>query len=390
MPIASRRPRTGSRHGMICSPQVLGAHGRDQRRRGVDRRLRVQRRDAAHAVAPAPPRSWGSAFSSPRSSARCARLTISAIAPTLFRTRPVPVQLDDPARGAGRARRDRQPARAAGPDRDRLPQLARAVRPQWFFGSLKVSTIVTLIFGIFGTLIELLQVRLNDATVALRTKERDEADARRLAAEAQLASIESRVQPHFLFNTLNSIAALVHDDPGRRGTDDRPARRAAALGARQHGDAAGPARPGAPRSSAPISTSSGCASAIGCATTSTSPTASASAMVPRMALQTLVENSVKYAVSPRREGGIDPRHRDAARRPRPHHRRRRWAGVRRRAPAGGARPGAARRAAGDAVRRPRLDARRQPRRATPAITIDVPAESAISSESAIRNPRSAS
>jgi sensor histidine kinase YesM len=29
----------------------------------------------------------------------------------------------------------------------------------------------------------------------------------------------------------------------------------------------------------------------------------ASARVPRMALQTLVENSVKYAVSPRREGG---------------------------------------------------------------------------------------
>ena len=29
----------------------------------------------------------------------------------------------------------------------------------------------------------------------------------------------------------------------------------------------------------------------------------ASAIVPRMALQTLVENSVKYAVSPRREGG---------------------------------------------------------------------------------------
>ena len=55
--------------------------------------------------------------------------------------------------------------------------------------------------------------RLNEATVALRTKERDEAEARRLAAEAQLASIESRVQPHFLFNTLNSIAALVHDDP---------------------------------------------------------------------------------------------------------------------------------------------------------------------------------
>ena len=59
----------------------------------------------------------------------------------------------------------------------------------------------------------MMRAQLDAATLALRTKERDEAEARRLAAEAQLASIESRVQPHFLFNTLNSIAALVHDDP---------------------------------------------------------------------------------------------------------------------------------------------------------------------------------
>src|SRR4051795_9875305 len=55
--------------------------------------------------------------------------------------------------------------------------------------------------------------RLEETTVALRTKERGVPEARPRAAEAQLASIESRVQPHFLFNTLNSIAALVHDDP---------------------------------------------------------------------------------------------------------------------------------------------------------------------------------
>ena len=55
--------------------------------------------------------------------------------------------------------------------------------------------------------------RLVAATLALRTKERDEAEARRVATEAQLASLESRVNPHFLFNTLNSIAALVRDDP---------------------------------------------------------------------------------------------------------------------------------------------------------------------------------
>ena len=59
----------------------------------------------------------------------------------------------------------------------------------------------------------MMRSQLDAAALALRTKERDEADARRLTAEAQLASIESRVQPHFLFNTLNSIAALVHDDP---------------------------------------------------------------------------------------------------------------------------------------------------------------------------------
>src|SRR5207253_6046918 len=68
-------------------------------------------------------------------------------------------------------------------------------------------------FGVFATVMETLRTQLDETTLALRTKERDEADARRLATEAQLASLESRVNPHFLFNTLNSIAALVHDDP---------------------------------------------------------------------------------------------------------------------------------------------------------------------------------
>ena len=80
---------------------------------------------------------------------------------------------------------------------------------RWFAGSLKISIVITLLFGLFGTIIETLRARLDATTLALRTKERDEADARRIAAEAQLASLESRVQPHFLFNTLNSIAALI-------------------------------------------------------------------------------------------------------------------------------------------------------------------------------------
>jgi two-component system, LytTR family, sensor histidine kinase AlgZ len=53
---------------------------------------------------------------------------------------------------------------------------------------------------------------LEATTLALRTKERDEAVAKQQVVEAQLAALEARVQPHFLFNTLNSIAALIPDD----------------------------------------------------------------------------------------------------------------------------------------------------------------------------------
>lgn len=47
----------------------------------------------------------------------------------------------------------------------------------------------------------------------LRQKEIDEEKAKSLAAQAQLASLESRIHPHFLFNTLNSIAALIKENP---------------------------------------------------------------------------------------------------------------------------------------------------------------------------------
>lgn len=84
---------------------------------------------------------------------------------------------------------------------------------EWFAESVRISIITTLTIGIAVTAYELMRMRLDEATIALRTKERDEAEARRLATEAQLASLESRVQPHFLFNTLNSIAALIPGDP---------------------------------------------------------------------------------------------------------------------------------------------------------------------------------
>ena len=42
--------------------------------------------------------------------------------------------------------------------------------------------------------------------------------AQKLVVEARLASLESHVRPHFLFNTLNTISSLIPDDPKRAET----------------------------------------------------------------------------------------------------------------------------------------------------------------------------
>lgn len=173
----------------------------------------------------------------------------------------------------------------------------------WLNSSLKVSVIVTLTLGIFITAREILRSRLKKATLALRTKERDEAEARRLATEAQLASLESRVQPHFLFNTLNSIAALIPHDPV--GAERMTGQLASLL--RSSLDTA--ATPLVPlehelktvrdylgiervrfgdRLRYDIEADGGLEDVV----------------VPRLSLQTLVENSVKYAVSPSRSGAM--------------------------------------------------------------------------------------
>src|SRR5256885_7904553 len=171
----------------------------------------------------------------------------------------------------------------------------------WMAGSLKASLVITLTFGIFITVVETMRRQLNEAKIALHTKERDEAEARRLAAEAQLASIESRVQPHFLFNTLNSIAALVHDDPA--GAE------------RMTGQLASLLRSALDSTATPVVPLDDELKVVRAYLdiervrfgdrlryTVDVVDGAGRMMVPRMALQTLVENSVKYAVSPRRDG----------------------------------------------------------------------------------------
>jgi two-component system, LytTR family, sensor histidine kinase AlgZ len=171
-----------------------------------------------------------------------------------------------------------------------------------FWDVNQFAALIALVFGISAFLYEIVCTSLEVATLELRNRQLNEERSRKLALEAQLASLESQIRPHFLFNALNTISSSIHDDPklaesllGRlaallRSSLDANQRRLAPLAAElkivkdyleieraRFGD----------RLRYEID----------------APPETQSAEVPALSLQTLVENSVKYAVAPRAEGG---------------------------------------------------------------------------------------
>jgi two-component system, LytTR family, sensor histidine kinase AlgZ len=82
-----------------------------------------------------------------------------------------------------------------------------------YLDSLGVCLLITYTFGALSLIIQTLSSRLTSAKEELHTRQIAEERERKIAAEARFASLESRVHPHFLFNTLNSISALVQEDP---------------------------------------------------------------------------------------------------------------------------------------------------------------------------------
>ena len=81
----------------------------------------------------------------------------------------------------------------------------------WF--AIRIALAVTLSFGLLCYALNVLSDRLRVVKQELGRQQLAEERARKMAAEARYASLESRVQPHFLFNTLNSISALVRENP---------------------------------------------------------------------------------------------------------------------------------------------------------------------------------
>lgn len=171
-----------------------------------------------------------------------------------------------------------------------------------FREAVQVSLLLTFLFGIGGFITSSLSARLDESNRLLRQKEEDARQARTLATESRLTSLESRVHPHFLFNAINSILTLIRDDPRR--AEDLLERMAALLR---------------------FSLEQTQGRLVPVATElrmvrdyleieharfgdrlryQVDEAAHLAGDVPPLSVQTLVENSVKYAVSPRREGGV--------------------------------------------------------------------------------------
>jgi two-component system, LytTR family, sensor histidine kinase AlgZ len=86
---------------------------------------------------------------------------------------------------------------------------------QQYLRTLRVAVPLAMVFSLGAMVHGSLRERMQTMEENLREKEAAEDRARKLALEARLSSLESRIHPHFLFNTLNSISSLITVDPVR-------------------------------------------------------------------------------------------------------------------------------------------------------------------------------
>ena len=82
-----------------------------------------------------------------------------------------------------------------------------------FRSSLPTCYMISLTVGLSISAFETMRHKLQSANLELKTQQAEQERAYKLLAEARLSSLASRLHPHFLFNTLNSIASLIPTDP---------------------------------------------------------------------------------------------------------------------------------------------------------------------------------
>lgn len=167
----------------------------------------------------------------------------------------------------------------------------------------RIAAVISLINAAGFLIYERKQHQIQETQARLRDEELAREAALRGAAQAKIQSLESRIRPHFLFNTLNSISSLIQSDPQRadamvqklasllRFSLDSEHRGLAPLEeelkiVREYLEIEQTRFGGRLRFELDV------------------PDELSNAAVPPLSIQTLVENSVKYAVSPRRDGGV--------------------------------------------------------------------------------------
>jgi sensor histidine kinase YesM len=81
--------------------------------------------------------------------------------------------------------------------------------------SLGIAVVLAMTVGMGISVYESTRARLDETRERLRARELEVERAHRLATDARLASLESRLHPHFLFNALAAIAGQVREAPDR-------------------------------------------------------------------------------------------------------------------------------------------------------------------------------